>query len=217
MPVVIPDGFAQANIRLRHTSQQRSAEMTFGLAPDPTQTNPVNIANNILAVFVSRISPILDNEVRIEGVTVRLGQPSGDPAVGSSTTEASNGAGNASTPPPNVAVLVRKLTGLGGRRNRGRMYFPWGVNEASVSEAGIISAGDLAVINTAWEGFRADVAAHADLGPVVILHDSSRYTVTHPTSSQKLVTRTTVVPPAPTTVTAFSVDSRVATQRRRLR
>ena len=96
---------------------------------------------------------------------------------------------------PQVAWLVRKQTNLGGRKGRGRTYFH-GVTEASVGTGGQIVEGDGSLRNgleNFWAGTTADVESITGL---FLLHTDST---------------------APTEIQDFSLDGRVATQRRRLR
>jgi hypothetical protein len=97
----------------------------------------------------------------------------------------------------NCALLVRKNTALGGRRNRGRFFAPPSLlNEGAVDPSGNISSGPLASLQTLWTNF-FNLLATADLEPQLFHQGSS--------------------PPAPTPVTSFTVDSLIATQRRRMR
>lgn len=96
--------------------------------------------------------------------------------------------------PPQVAYLIRKSTGVPGRQHRGRMYAP-GVRESTVNGGGIIDSSQRAAISANFEALRAGLVAE-DLDPV-ILH------------SEMAVT--------PTPITEMSCETRVATQRGRLR
>ena len=94
---------------------------------------------------------------------------------------------------PQVAYLVKKLTALGGRRNRGRFYLP-GVVESKVDGAGNVLGAFQTTIQTSMDDFMTDTGA-ADIG-VVILHSDGG---------------------TPTDVTSLQVEPKVATQRRRLK
>lgn len=96
---------------------------------------------------------------------------------------------------PNVAWLVRKGTLLGGRKGRGRTYFP-GVTAASTAEGGVVSEGD-GTLRLGLEGFWPGVTGVVgSITGLYILHSTEI---------------------APTEVLSWSMDTRVATQRRRLR
>jgi hypothetical protein len=101
------------------------------------------------------------------------------------------------TPPVNTAILVRKYTGFGGRKNRGRVFVPpWGVSEGLISKLGVLDNTFRAAHQAAWTAFR--VAALGHDAPPVLLHAEG-----------------SVEPPRD--ITSFSVQTQVATQRRRLR
>lgn len=97
----------------------------------------------------------------------------------------------------NCALLVRKNTALGGRRNRGRFFAPPTLlNEGAVDASGNISSSPLASLQTLWTNLFNGLAT-ADLEPQLFHQGAGA--------------------PAPTPVTSFTVDSLIATQRRRMR
>jgi hypothetical protein len=110
-------------------------------------------------------------------------------------------AGNSglATVPQNTAWLVKKISGLGGRRNRGRMYFP-GVSESVVDNKGELTSGQITALNTLVGSLKVGGSVHTAfgfLGQMQILHETGSQT--------------------PTEVTDLVVQKVVATQRRRLR
>jgi len=105
----------------------------------------------------------------------------------------------AAVAPNNVATILRKSTALGGRRNRGRMFIPNPI-EAEVSAAGVYTAPGIALWNTAAALIMPGGGIHTAfgfLGDAVVLHDTGSQT--------------------PAVVTNLTCQSRVGTQRRRLR
>jgi hypothetical protein len=107
---------------------------------------------------------------------------------------------------PQVALLVKKLTGLAGKSFRGRSYFPF-VPESEVDDAGDVDSVVLAAIQTALATFLAGMTT--DGTPMYLLH-------------RNLIDHITKLPvpgsaPQPTLVTSYVAESVVATQRRRLR
>jgi hypothetical protein len=99
------------------------------------------------------------------------------------------------TVPQNCALLVRKGSASPGRRGRGRMYLPpFGLSENQVSKNGML---DPAFVSSA----QAKVIAAFGAFDNFILHATSLNSAT----------------PAPSEVTSLVVDTRIATQRRRLR
>lgn len=95
---------------------------------------------------------------------------------------------------PNTALLVRKLTGVRGRENRGRNYFPGVVYESDVDASGEINSVQLS-------GFQAFFDAW--------------YSALNTLECEPYLLHTEEV--APTLILGFEVDAVVATQRRRLR
>ena len=107
--------------------------------------------------------------------------------------DASGGGGSPSG--PQVSYLVTKLTALGGRRNRGRTFFP-GVTEASIGNGGQVIEGDGSLRN-GLENFWGDVFDSSEnFTEPVLLHTDDG---------------------TPTPVLSWSLSNVVATQRRRVR
>lgn len=99
---------------------------------------------------------------------------------------------------PQVAVLIRKVTGAAGRANRGRMFVP-GALESSMLPNGELDTTP----HAAWQS--AATALFTALGAMgaqpFLLHSPPKVGST----------------PPPTAITSFSVDATSATQRRRIR
>lgn len=95
---------------------------------------------------------------------------------------------------PNTALLVSLSSGLVGRANRGRVYFPGVLNEDTVSGSGLVFAGKIEDYDTAFQALGTALAAED--ASMVILHSNSS---------------------DPTPVVGYTIQQRVATQRRRLR
>lgn len=97
--------------------------------------------------------------------------------------------------PPNCAFLATKRTARGGRRGRGRFFLPpvW-VPEHEINAAGVISSGQVTIVQLLLEGLIAEMSAQ-DI-PAVLLHSDGG---------------------TPDEITGVTVQSRLATQRRRLR
>jgi hypothetical protein len=105
-----------------------------------------------------------------------------------------SGTGTTTPPPINTAVLVNKVTGMAGRRMRGRLFCPPVVPEANVNQVGIIDGAQVTAQQALWDAaYTAIVAAGY---PPVILHNDGG---------------------TPTPVTSFSVQQRIGTTGRRLR
>lgn len=102
--------------------------------------------------------------------------------------------GAAAPPPMNTAMLVNKVTGLAGRKYRGRIFSPWPVDEANVTAYGTISAPQLATAQATWDN--ALIALNtAGYQPHLLHTDGS----------------------TPTPITSFTVSQKIGTIGRRLR
>lgn len=130
--------------------------------------------------------------------SIAIGQDGGDPLTYYDTD---NDNGNATDYPiwPNSALLVKKTTASGGRRNRGRNYIPGLALRDLVSQAGVVDSALLTDINTNLATFLSTVNAgtgfHAT--DLVVLHSEA--------------------PATPAVITSLVADQKLATQRRRLR
>lgn len=96
--------------------------------------------------------------------------------------------------PPQVSTLIQKKTGLAGKSNRGRMYMT-PLADNLIDAGGIITEADRLLVQAGATQFLADLAASSC--PMVVLHTTAAGT--------------------PTPVVALNVETKVATQRRRLR
>ena len=105
------------------------------------------------------------------------------------------GTGGTGLVTPNVAMLVKRNTGFAGRKNAGRMYWPWTLAEGNVDQLGVIDATTTAAWQTAFNAVFTALTAISNTTPAILHADGS----------------------LPTAVTSFTVENQVATQRRRLR
>ncbi len=109
--------------------------------------------------------------------------------------------GSQSAPlPQNCAFLIQKFTGLAGRHNQGRMYWPCPA-EGEVDPTGQILPAVVPDFNNALEAYRQAVRNVVGIGDMVLLHTP----------------RPGVLFPLPTVVTSLILDPVISTQRRRLR
>lgn len=127
------------------------------------------------------------------GITVKVGTSDPSAPITFESGETGVGGGSATMMPPNVSFLIGKTTNLGGRKGRGRNFLPW-VREDKVDNVGTIDSTYRSDLQDAWvaliEGQEALIG-----GDAVLLHGDST---------------------APSPVVAWSVQSVVSTQRRRL-
>jgi len=182
-----PAGFQQVNAFYDLEQQATDdAEVVFGVAlPAFDQTN----VDALFGIFTSTFKNVLSGSANITRIEVH----DSSLATITSTGAPENGTVSGDPMTPQVAYLVKKLTALGGRRNRGRFYLP-GVVESKVDGAGNVLGAFQTTIQTSMDDFMTDTGA-ADIG-VVILHSDGG---------------------TPTDVTSLQVEPKVATQRRRLK
>lgn len=196
MGVQIPLNEAQVTLVFTVAGNVRPMVMTFGVRPDVQGATASQIASGVRALYVSstlgspgafsssytwtetRVQKMTSTGIAFAGIT--------QPVVGTAT---------ANTVPVNGAVLIRKETQDGGRKNRGRMFWPpMAFNEAIVSPAGVIAAAELAAEQTKWNTFVSSLSS-GDY-PMVVQHsDGSPSTL----------------------VSGVSLSNLLATQRRRMR
>lgn len=196
MALIIPPGYAQVALPLQHELLARTAFITYGADVSEYGGDYVEAANNAVDAFVGAWGENLDSQVVVGPAVLRVGQDGGDPltVVGTDT-----GAGEESSamPPPNVSLLVRKQTNLGGRRGRGRVYIPWVTQEAGINDVGNLDGGTLAARQANAASWMAGLTT---AGPMYVLHDSDGEGVE----------------PEPTEVVGLTVMQLIANQRRRL-
>lgn len=190
--MAIPVGFSEVTARLSAIGSSKAMAVVFGVENPSGGWDQIKV--NTMSLSCSTfLKGLMSNAYRYEGVLVAEGSDPGTIQY-ASTTGAGVG-GNATTAAtPNVAYLFKKLSLLGGRVNRGRMYVP-GVTEGSVDAIGTVDSGTLAAGQTAANTFLGALVTQTN--PMVLLH------------SDELLD--------PTPVTNLVFQQLAATQRRRLR
>lgn len=193
--MIIPTGYAQANFRYTGSSSPHGAEWTLGLDVGGVAGDPDDVAQLLYSNYdTSGIQGVLTIGWSLVEVYVKFGPQETGPSgskfgglPGDSTSDAVE---------PNTALLVHKNTAFGGRAGRGRAYLP-GFSDTSVLDNGSIIPATLDAVNGFLTTFRNKIITD-DLIPVVLHGPGSPLTT-------------------PTPIVSLTADSRVATQRRRLR
>lgn len=203
MALIIPPGFLQAVYEFTLSGDTENMVVTLGHEIDSASgANGLDAADDLWGAFNTHIFQTRgQGAYTFVGVTVYVGND-GPPSVYTSTEAPVAGPGTSQLLPPNSAYLIRKRTDLAGRRGRGRMYFP-GVTEGNVDNVGTLTGAEQSAWTTALEDWYEFLTAGvgARLYPPVVLHRSEGIGEE----------------PAPTPVTSFTIDAKIATQRRRLR
>lgn len=192
----IPDAYA--NVRFVFTIDGLIDEMSYAIGVRPLVTDTAaSVAESAdgAASDANLYSPgAMYQGWHYRGTRVTL-MAAGEPIVGEFIVNLA-GTIAGGTPPPNCAVLIRKNTAAGGRKNRGRFYVPpSGVGESDISSAGFLSELMQASLQATYTNLFTGLGAR-DLVPVLFHSDPLD---------------------PPTNVTGFNVQPLVATQRRRLR
>lgn len=189
--MIIPPGFAQVNMMFAGGGLPRGAQVTFGVASQPL-ISPSDIATAVGNLYNQHIRPEASNQMQLEGILVKMGpNDTGPSAIG---TYASVGLKIMGDVFPNVALLIRKNTLVGGRRGRGRFYWPI-IADGVISNGGFIDGLTVGALQNAFASFHAGLNDGGH--PMQLLHADA------------------VTQPVP--VSSLTVQGTVATQRRRLR
>lgn len=202
MTVLIPNGFAQVTLQLQHISGSHVGAIVFGVQFDDPISEGSDLADKMVLDYDETIGVRTDAGVVIGPAIVRVGAASGDP-VSFVGTETAEGAITGDVEPSSVAILVKKVTLTGGRRGRGRVFFPWCLPHDKVDDVGVIDPSYKATFQGAcddWMVLLSSARGGVQATPMVLLHDDEGESAA----------------PAPSAVTGLVVQSLIGTQRRRL-
>lgn len=188
---MIPAGFGQATFLFTGGGLPYGAACVLGFENTVPGTAQ-QCADAIAGIFNSNNAmTYTSNQVTLASVHVKLGPDATGPAADAAIGEA--GADSDPACAPNTTWLIRKVTNLGGREGRGRLYWP-GISQSNVDSDGDVGPTAQGLYQAIWDEIFDDM----DTGnvPAVLLHESAT---------------------TPNPLTGFQIDSRAATQRRRLR
>jgi hypothetical protein len=193
-------GFAHCQVRLTHADDVGDEyNITYGISV-PNGATDQEIANLQFSHFAAAWADQFDTSITIQGVTCYFGHtPPDADTIAESQNTVRPGERDMSSLPANCSVLVKKVTGVGGRKNRGRNFFPFVIAEGDVTEVGVVGAARLANLQNAADIWldQLDTGGVGGLAtPMYILHSGNEI---------------------PTPVSNLVVDPIIATQRRRLR
>ncbi len=187
----VPEGYSLVIMEFSTAQTGETAMMTFGIS-QISSNDAAATAQDIHSYFSDDVMPDVSDTVALERVVVKFG-PLPDGFVGEYTDTTTGGAtGDACT--PQVCVLIKKASLVGGRRNHGRFYQP-GVIEGAVNEAGQLDSGNVTTYQANYDSFFSDLVNNDY--PMQIFHNDEAV--------------------VPTGVERLQVETIVATQRRRLR
>lgn len=193
---------------LLHALSPRRSFITYACSDSTGGSTPQVIANLLENRFVTAWQAQLDTNVTIGPTSIRIGNGTDVQAVAVSNVANVAGTRALSSPPPNNNMLIKKLTGASGKRNRGRFYLPWSIDEAGVDEVGILTSGEVSGAQTRATAWLTGLTT--DQTPMVV---AQRFLVPNPSP-----------PPdecvdhidASSVVTQLVVESLIGSQRRRI-
>lgn len=188
--MTIPSGYGEATFEYSGAGLNYPAANTLGFQNVAVDT-ATDIAVSLGALWATNVMPELSNTITLDTVTVKLGPDDVGPTGISTPNQAGGSSGTQA--PSNVTYLIKKVTAVGGRQGRGRLYLP-GVTEASVGGDGVIDSNKVDDLQDAFDDVLSGMAG-ADL-PAVLLHSDNT---------------------VPYQLTGFQVQPLAATQRRRMR
>ena len=197
--MAVPAGFHNVTFIFRAAGATRDATFQIGMEETGSPLDPESVAERCFDAFTFSGAPgdpaIFSDQWTFKGTSDSY-QSESEGVLIYQHLEDVVGEVASKPVPVNGALLVKKNTGLGGRRNRGRLFCPpISMDEGTVDVIGNIAPVTLAIIANYWTVF-FDQLALIDLGPV-LFHSETPFT--------------------PTTITGFSLQSQLATQRRRMR
>jgi len=150
-PVTFPDNHGQITYVLDgpNASGELNCTMGFGESDELTTAELQTLADS----WETNVMPLLAANYTL--VEVRSLQQDGANQIAKSVPSGISGSG--SDPMSiNAAVIVAKLTGLSGRKNRGRMFVP-GIREGEMDAGGnVLSPGNLTFWQDAFDQVLAD-------------------------------------------------------------
>lgn len=186
MGYVIPPGFSRITFNFLPISTVGSRPCWgFGVASSPDGTKLAELSSWVLDDYL----PAVSTEMELESLEMRNDVEAIEVPIGI-------GGGTAGAPAtPQNAVLCKVTSGLTGRSNRGRWFWPGMVIEDEVSPDGRLFDGYRSSLQDLADGLRVAVGL-AGMEDLVILHSTSS---------------------DPTPVNAVTIQQHIATQRRRMR
>lgn len=208
---VIPEGWAQCAVRFTGVGVPRGAAIVTGVE-NAGEYTALQVGSYIAQQFGEAHVIIGTDDVSMTSVDVKLG-PNDTGPIATYIPGAYTGGVVAASASPNVAYLVEKGTLFGGRRARGRMFWP-GVAESRVEDTGAVTGAAIATINAALDDIVTGLLA-VELY-LAILHTPA-YTWALVGGQPRRVYADPGTVPVPYRVDSLTLDPTVATQRRRLR
>ena len=198
MGVIIPEGYFNTAFVFNCAGLTDEIITTLGTIDNPSAPqSAADMAANMRAAWSGTGAPFAAAQMTTEYTFVgcrTVKTVDGEPVLGEALSNIT-GTQSLDSIPANTAILVKKVTAAGGRRNRGRMFLPAVALQGSdVLPSGFLAAGEQAARQV--QVGLAEAAMIADDCFPVLLHSDGG---------------------TPTAIVDLAVASQVATQRRRMR
>lgn len=207
----IPATYGQATLNFTGDNVPRGAAIVLGFA-NVSDASPLVCAQDIYAKVAICHGIISTGGVVLVGCDVKLGPNDTGPIANYVGTPQAGSVGPASLS-PGSAFLVEKVTATGGRRGKGRIYWP-GVYDGWADQDGGVLAAAIPTIQGALNDLLDDL--EVENMPMSLLH-SPGYTWDIVGGQPRRIYDDPYVGPAPYPVLNLNLDPVIATQRRRLR
>lgn len=199
-------GLVMVTQALRHSAVSHLALVTYACTNDGA-LSAQECADAVQNAWNGSWPIMADNNCTAEPPEILLGDGTTSPLYALAAGPPVVGTSNIACPSPNIAMLIKKTTALAGRKNRGRMYLPFHLDESGIDEKGLITGDAPGLAATATSIFMDALVAN-DL-PMVI---ANRATAIDGATGKKYVSAYHTG----ATVTGFNMEPYVATQRRRM-
>lgn len=191
----IPEDWAQVNLKFTGDAIPDVAEMTFGVNIASYVGAPADLASLVIThAGDADLTALWVGDVTLSSVLAKFG-PNEDGPFAEVATDLSGTAANPAVP-ANTSLLIRKVTAVGGRHGRGRMFMP-GVPSNQVDSDGTVHSGYLDTAHANWGDFLGKMTT--DSAHPALLHAAPGLT------------------PPPYLILDLLPATKLATQRRRLR
>ncbi len=197
MSGLLPPGYVDFSLLIDRSGDDRPYVVTFAASIDTPPFDQADLDAVAGAIAAAgQVRSQLSTSETLREIRARVGSDGTPPTFISPIGVA--GTSSTQRLPQNCAAIVAKTTGLGGRRNRGRFFWP-SVNEANVDPVGVLTAGTITDMNTLASFIFGTICSDPtyNTGQPVVLHSEP--------------------PSTPTFVTSWQTQPRIGTQRRRLR
>lgn len=191
--MIIPESLAQVNLRWSWPVSGQTAECAFGVDNEASLFDADVIADKVETAYnAGDLRTVQVTTIRLVSILVKLGPNETGASFEKLTSQPGTLSGEGVQ--PNTSLLITKQTSFGGRRGKGRLYWP-GIQDGVIDPYGSLTSGTASTFQTKFTAFLTGLST-ADI-PMSLLHADPGH--------------------SPYLVTSLVVQNLVATQRRRLR